>query len=347
MTYLSIQRFTIAPTRIALIIFAVVSLAAATRAEVTIHVSGYQLHNELSAPGGVPRAVGDLAFSADGNTAYFVGDSEEITAGVWTAPVSRDASGNVTGFGTASFLFSDDYIDTGLFFYPGSTTLMYRGHYDSVLQRSSISQRLANGTIEHTFIDPTDYDAEFGGMTYVPGSYPNAGSLLSVSYRDEQIHSHTVTDDGDGSFTIGSPVLYADSTSALMEGDLAFITTGNLANTIIFADFTNNSVAYFDVDPLTGLPVGGTTPTTNTFLSGFISNAEGPWGLAVDPITDNIFVTLFDNEEIVAPIFQISAATVVPEPSSVVSLSLVMGALVGWRRRRRADPLAKSRSCGD
>lgn len=59
-----------------------------------VHVPGYSVFNHVAVPAGVPSSWGDLMFSSDGNTAYFIGRAENIGGGVWTSSVNRDVDGN-------------------------------------------------------------------------------------------------------------------------------------------------------------------------------------------------------------------------------------------------------------
>lgn len=305
----------------------VASVPLTSSAALTLHVDGYAVVNELATPSAVPFPIGDMTFSPDGNTAYFLGGSEGTGSGVWSAPVTRDISGTVTGFGAATNLFYEGNLDSGLLFYPGSTTLMYRGQEPSS-QEPSIGQRQDNGAIEHKYI--INYDGALGGgMTVVPSKYTNGGSLLSTSYGDEDMYLHTVVDDQDGTYTIGEGEFYGGTISGF--GDVAFVLTGGLADSVLYADYYYDEVRFFAVDPQTGLPVGGTSLNPSTFMSW--SSLEGPWGLEIDPITNNIFVMLFD--PVTAPIVQVSAAAnAVPEPSSLIALTLLCGGALIRRRRR-------------
>ena len=288
----------------------------------TIHVSGYEVLNFVAVPAAVPEYYGDLSFSSDGNTAYFIGLAEDSGSGVWEAAVNRDGNGNVTGFGAAANLFMEDKIDTGLLHYPGSTTQFYRG-YASTTQ-SSIGQRTAGGAIEHKVIN--NYDGDYGGLAVVPDLYPNAGNLLSSSYRDGQIFQHSVSDDGDGTYTIGPGPLFVDYVKTSSLGDIEYVTSGPLVNTLIFVDYDDEgdqTVGYYSIDPATGLPVGGTTATPQLFVTGY----DWAWGLSIDPVTDNIWVINYNDDSLL----QITAAAV-PEPATAAMVLLGAGGLICRRR---------------
>jgi hypothetical protein len=243
---------------------------------------GFTVVNEFPSPAGLTGSLGDLEFSADGNTVYLTDESESTGSTVYTASVNRDASNNVTSFGGFTPLFTQDYIDTGLAFAPGSSTLFYR----TVPDPYYISQRTSGGMVEDTEI--INYDGEYGGLAFIPAQYSNANDLLTTSYNDEQIWRHPITDDMDGTFTIGSGVLVSDVAGGLSMGDLEYITQGPLANNLIIAGYSDDTFALFTlpVNTTTGLPAATSTPVE--FAEG-VSGSNGVWGVAIDPVSNNIW----------------------------------------------------------
>ena len=245
---------------------------------------------EFGVPAGLTEPLGDMMFNNDGSVVYFVDRSEYDDSAVWSAPVIRDGGGNVTGFGSMTLLFADDYIDTGLEFAPGSTTMFYRGWGPN---EAAIAQRRADGAIEYTEI--YNYEAYFGGLAFVPTGYSSFGNLVSTSYYDEEMYSHMVTDDGDGTYTVADGTLFADlSGSGLADsmGDVEFVTSGYLADSLLIAfhDYVGNTISFIDLDPSTGLPAEGPTPTVHPLLTG----TTEAWGIAVDPVTGYVWATMYE-----------------------------------------------------
>lgn len=302
-------------------------LLSAQVSALTIEVPGYQVINEFNLPPNLSEPLGDLLFSNDGVTAYIINNSERPGAGIWSAPVIRNSTGNVTGFGAFSLLFTDEEADTGLTFGPGTDTFFYR------VQDIGIAQRFSNGTIEDRPIN--NYDDEFGGLAFVPDLYPNAGDLLSIDYRNGQIWRHEVTADGDGSFTIADASLVASglptSTGSTGAGDLEFITTGPLAGSLLLTNYGTPSlnVAFISLDA-NGNPADGPNPTLVPFAT---DSAAEAWGLAVDPITSNIWVINFNEDSNGFFLSQIGAISVrnipVNQPMAMLIALLLLAAIGG------------------
>ena len=293
--------------------------AGSASAAFSLEAPGYRLFNRVAVPAALPDYVGDMRFSDDGSTAIFIGGSEEDDAGVWRSTVVRDMDGNVTAFSAATPLFTSAYADTGLESMPGSATTLFRGVNPST-DAYSIVQRLGDGTFEYTDIPDTSYDATYGGLAIVPNGFTSAGQILSSSYDDSVIHAHGIADDGDDSFTISS------SSTLVMEpgtaiGDMEYILDGPLTNSLLMDDFDNDAVLYTPIDPVTGLP---SSNTTNVFA--YCSSA---WGLAVDPVTGNIWLNQWTARN--TPMFQITVPA--PGVTSVAGL-LALGVVRRTRRTR-------------
>ena len=248
---------------------------------VTVHVAGFSEVNQFSLPAGVPGALGDVLFSADGNTLFILGGSEGGSSGVWSVPVTRDLSGTVTGLGAATFFFGIPGMDTSLEFEPGTGTLFFR------MTSGRVGQRRTDGTIA-TFT--ATGAAVFGGLAFVPDPLPNAGDLLVGDWSSGVINSHSLVDNLDATFTPMLQGFYSNSQSGAT-GDLHFIPTGAFAGDLMFTNWSNGTVSIIDIDPVTGFPVGGGgAPSITLLVSGL---GSGPWGLDFDPITRNLFISNF------------------------------------------------------
>ena len=294
---------------------------------VVIHLPGFAVVNQLDVPAGIPEAFGDILFSIDGSSILIIGDSEEETSGVWSAPVVRDASGTVLGFGAASLLFSYPLMDTSLGYLPGTDTLFFSVCCEGDDGRGqALGQRRSDGSIV-TFPIVAAGSTCCTGIGFAPDSLPNAGDMLAGIYFASFIDRYSMIDNLDGTFTPVFEELYALLPSAgCSPGDLEFVPTGPFADDVIFTDFCgssfpgNGEVWILDVDSTSGLPAGGaTTPSNTLFASGFLL-PHRPWGLEFDPITGNLFVVGWDREPLDA-ITQISGfpPLLPPTPEEVIA----------------------------
>lgn len=266
----------------------ILSATIPASAQLVVEHPYYHIEGEFGLPVGLTESLGDMMFSSDGSMVYFIDQSEDETSAVWTAPVIRDGL-RVTGFGTMTHIFTEPWMDTGIEFAPGSSTLFFRGWDPDV---AAIGQRRSDGVIEYK---PTvNYDGGNGGLAFFPPNYSNGGNLVSSSYDDATIFMHAVSDDGDGTFTVADGTLFADFLGLGLTtgmGDVEFLTSGPLAGTLLIAfyGYADWSLSYIDLDTTTGLPSGGATPTPIPFLTG----TTEAWGVAVDPVTDSIWVTIW------------------------------------------------------
>lgn len=225
--------------------------------------------------------LGDLLFSPDGSSVKLIVGSETNASAAITADVFRDLNKNVIGFSLWTEDFAALNMDTGLEYAPDSNTLFY--HQTDL----GIGQRTDNGAQETYVIQ--NYNAEYGGLAFVPNKYNNAGDLLKSEYEDGRLFLHPVSDDGDDTFTI-SPANLVSQLPAANSGDIQYITTGLLKDHIAVAQYGDEESAVYliAVDPITGLP--SMNPETTVFLG----NTSGAWGLTTDPITGNMWLIDYD-----------------------------------------------------
>ncbi len=255
--------------------------SSAFSAAATLHVPGYVEVNQYSLPAGVPSPLGDVMFSDDGNTLYIVGGSSTFGSEVWTVPVIRDAAGAVTGLGSATRLMAFPNIDTGLEHRPGTDSLVFRGN------SGVVGQMLADGSVVTSTAAGASYN---GGLAFVPEALPNAGDLLVGNYNSGVINSYAPTDNADGSFTPVLTGFYSNSAFGAT-GDLEFVPSGDFENDLMYTNWNGGTVSIIDIDPLSGNPVGGgTAPPVTLFASDL---GTGPWGLAFDPVTNDLFIANF------------------------------------------------------
>ncbi len=293
------------------ILFGITTISNAT---VTIHpdreAEGFSKVNEFALPAGIPIPLGDLVFSDDGNTLYILGGSETAESGVWSVSVTRDpVSGRVTGLGTATLFFSfspnPGSIDTSLEFHPsGNGTLFFRTNdvdpvtFLPVEGGGDVGERTSDGTITLFQVDGSV--RHFGGLAFMPSELRalNGIDLLVGAWLLGITSSYSLTANEDGTFTpvfIPEKSPYSNTVGvSFATGDQHFVPSGSFTNYLMFADslssnFSDSTIGIIEIDPLTGFPVTGADIIP--FASGF---DPGAWGLEFDPITNDLFVSLFN-----------------------------------------------------
>ncbi len=310
----------------------------------TLPIGGDDPENPIE----IPTTVGDVVFSADGNTLYILIGQESAESAVWSVPVTRDpVSGRVMELGTATlfFSFSPDpgnpnpgSIDTSLEFHPsGNGTLFFRTNdvdpwtFLPVVGGENVGQRTSDGTTITLFT--ADGAGPWGGLAFVPSGLPNAGDLLVGNSSRGEMNLHSLKDNGDGTFEPEFQEPYTNtigvSVKSFVTGDLHFIPSGSFANDLMFANhigttFNDGTIDIIYIDPSTGFPVLETDPNSVPpnklrpviipFASGF--GRAGPWGLEFDPITNDLFVSTWEGNT-PNKIIQISGFPAPPEPSTI------------------------------
>ncbi|MFT5710243.1 MAG: hypothetical protein ACI8QT_000937 [Halioglobus sp.] len=132
-------------------------------AQVSVVEPGFEIISTFDVPAGLTSSLGTMLFSNDGNTAYILDESEESDSAVWSATVTRNARGDVTGFGSFTQVFAFSNMDTGLELGPGTGTFFF------AIEEGGIGQRLTSGTVETTAVSP--YDDEYGGLAFIFASW--------------------------------------------------------------------------------------------------------------------------------------------------------------------------------
>lgn len=306
---------------------------------IVVHGPGYVHINSFAPPEGVVVPMGSTQPLADGSGYQIISDSEQIDSQVLSGTVVRDGNGDIVSFGPASTLdFSFEYLDMGLKHHPDNGTLFITVSADD--DRMDLYQRTAGGTVLVQAISATN---AYGNAAFVPAGLPNAGTLLISEYSDDlgetratRIVSYDLMPNGDGTFTVSNRQLYADLANVLIfgadgygAGGIVFLTEGPRAGDLVVADWDGGAVHVIDIDPATGLPVGGPdNPSAQVFISDLAES--GPWGLNIDPVSNNLIITEWISDDDGGQIHQIGE---IPEPATC---ALVMAGLAAIARRRRA-----------
>ncbi|MFK8013798.1 MAG: hypothetical protein AB8B80_17295 [Marinicellaceae bacterium] len=238
---------------------------------------GSKVFNTFITPGNPGSPYGDILFSRDGNDIYMIENTEFATSFVSKAEVTRDIQGNVIAMGEFVTVFSTPFIDTGLTYAPNSDTLFY------YITNAGVTHRTSKG-LQEVYVD-SNYNDDYGGLAFIPEKYSNGGQLLKVDFVNGEIWKHQVSDDGDETYTL-SPATLVSSLVEMELGDIEYITQGPLSDHLIIANYIDETFSLFTI------PVNSQTglPEENPVMTPFASTLGGNWGLAIDPITNNLWV---------------------------------------------------------
>jgi hypothetical protein len=209
------------------------------------------------------------------------------SSGVSTLPVTRDPqTGSITGFGTPTPHVVMSNLDGGLDFGPSGTLFW------SVYPNHQLGQLAPGGGMANPSLTPTGVPPSAGGLEFVPAGFANAGELLVASHDAGGIYKISLTPNPNGTFTpvSGSAVLFLQQTPGL-EG-MRHLTTGPYAGSMLVCNYNNSEVRRVALDPATGLPA--LSPSGQPQVTPFITNFSGAFGMAVDPVTGDLFISTWN-----------------------------------------------------
>ena len=290
---------------LAIVALGVLMCPLSGRAIVLDDTTNFEVKRIWDAPGtlGVPENLGGLLFSPDGTTLYAVGASEDPASALYAMPVTRDSTTNevteLGPMGAVTKVFDGDSgtpgsgLTAGLEFGPGGT------FFSTYWSKNSLAERPGgvNGPETQFDMGPLGIPAATTGLTFSPHAIdPNTGfGILQVTANAPQIYNVPLMPTGGGIYTPGAVVLFV----TLVRGDVGafqYVPAGLFAGDVIYVSWSAGEVRILDVDPTTGLPVDGgtmvpTLGTGNPVDQRFAYDlGNGPWGLAFDPLTNELFV---------------------------------------------------------
>ncbi len=228
---------------------------------------------------GIPTPLGGVSFNAAATQLIVAGGSNSPAGALYSIPVTRDpTSQRILGLGQPVYLAPAPSNDGGLAERNG--TWFYSQH-----PANSVGQW--NGATGYSSPLPIQ-TASTGGLTFVPAGSPNAGTLLVSSFGSSGIWSVNTSSAGSGFLNMGTATLYA-AVPAGNEG-IAFIPSGPRAGDLLIANYSQGTISVLDVNPQTGLPVGG---TANPSISLLVPQWIGAEGVTVDPVTGDLWLTQY------------------------------------------------------
>jgi hypothetical protein len=277
---------------------------------------------------GVSSPNGGLVMpSSSLNTLIIGGSANTANAQLFSINVVRGEGGHITGFsGTASSIATAQGgngggIDGGLAYGPNNV-LFYTSYSDNYIGEIRPG---SSGPDKLVYLTSAGVDSSVGTLAFVPNGFGGAGHLKIISYSSSGWFDATVTPDGNGTFDInvsGSPIYIGGGPEGVI-----FVPAGNPlfpVNSILVAAYKDGAIYSFELDS-NGDPI---FDTKRVFMSG-LGGAEGAF---VDPVTGDFLFSTFNSGN---RVIEVNGFTVVPEPSTWTTLSLGLGGLMCFLRRRK------------
>lgn len=257
---------------------------------------------------GLPSPLGGMIFSADGNTLYVVGASEQSSSALYAVPVQRDPLTQVvTDLGPAesvSVVFSGNSsfpgLDAGLDFGPAGTFFYTYWPAHQLAQRPggfAGEERLYN-------MGDTWLPSSIAGLSFSPHlTDTNTGfaQLQCSTWQGAGLFNIQLMPDGEGLF---QPIEAEQFVTLPRQGTgaIQYFPSGPLQGHIMYVNWNYGEVMVLFIDPASGMPFDTATGlpthgTDNPLVTRIAHDlGVGPWGLEFDPITLDFFVATWGGE---------------------------------------------------
>lgn len=287
---------------------------------------------DLGPAAGVPDPYGGLVFKAgDANTLLLGGTANEPGGGMYSVPVTRDASGHIVGIGAGTLVAPAPFNDGGWAYGPTGVLFLSQWPINGIAQYKPGSIP-GPGPDKTQDVTPLGVASSQAALQFIPSTFPGAGEFKGLSWSGGQFYTFTLAPDGSGTFDVTSATLE----TTIVNGPEGFVyikntNPGFAVDSMLVSEFSAGNVAAYQLDA-DGNPI----PATRV---DFITGLTGAEGAAIDPLTGDFLFSTFGTAEdhiIVVQGFLPPPPPVVPEPSSLILLASGLAGLLGFRRRRSA-----------
>lgn len=280
--------------RTSIISLAVLGLLAAAAPSQTIQApfSANYSYVDLGSVPGIPGPLGGITFKHDDPNVILLGGAANSSAGaIYAVPVTRNAAGQITGFGTPTLHATAPDIDGGLTYGPGNV-LFATGYPNNTLMQFLPGSGSPDSTID---LNALGIASSVGTCQFVPTGYAAAGSFKILSWNASIWYDVTLVPNTAGLFDItnvapgiaifGGPegVLYPPPGSPLLTD----------FGTVLVSEYSAGSIGVYDIDSN-----GDVLPATRRdFMTGLV----GAEGAVVDPLSgDMLFSTFGGGDRVIA-----------------------------------------------
>lgn len=316
---------------LALVAFCVVGFRAEPVGAIAIGADfvGNYTATDLGSVAGLPPSYGGIAFKAgDPNTVLLGGAANTASGLYYEAPVIRDGSNNITGFGAISpFGTVGEFNDGGIAYGPAGVL------FTAQWNQNKLGQTKPGSVDEDKVIDLTPLglttSSSISGLNFVPAGFNGAGNFKVVDWSGGNWYDVVLSPDGGGTFDIVSFTLEAN----LGGGPEGFVFIDDAGNpgfnvdSLLISEFSSGTIAAYELDA-NGDPIVATRRE-------FVTGLTGAEGAAIDPLTgDFLFSTFGGGDRIVRVDGFVPPPPGVPEPSTIVLLCLGLASLSFARKRR-------------
>jgi hypothetical protein len=280
---------------------------------------------DLGPIAGLPQPYGGLNFYGNTNTLLIGGDANDVAGLFYTVPVTRDVSGHIIGFGSATPLGSiGSFNDGGVAYGPGGV-LFY-----AQWPINQISEVKPGDTSDDKIVDASALGiaSSTAALNFVPAGFGGAGRFKVSTWAGGEFYDVTLSPDGSGTFDLTS----ATQMATLPGGPEGFIYVpiGSPlfpGQNLLISEFSAGNVAAYQVDA-NGDPIVATRQD-------FITGLTGAEGALIDPVTGDFLFSTFGTGT--DSVFEVQGFVPpppsVPEPVSAIFVFAGLGVLAARRLR--------------